>query len=41
MLDVNAALEYATRKHQGQKRIGGADYIIHPYEVMQLVKEKG
>lgn len=41
MLDINAALEYATRKHQGQKRLGGEDYIIHPYEVMQLVKEKG
>ena len=35
------ALEYATRKHEGQFRIGGKKYITHPVEVARLVKDKG
>lgn len=35
------ALAYATEKHKGQFRIGGAPYITHPMAVSQLVKEKG
>ena len=35
------ALEYATRKHEGQFRIGGKKYITYPIEVAQLVRDKG
>ena len=38
---VQRALEFATEKHKGQKRIGGDDYITHPYAVCEMVKEKG
>lgn len=38
---VNRALEFATQKHKGQKRIGGIDYISHPIAVYEMVKEKG
>ena len=38
---VRLALEFATEKHKGQKRIGGADYITHPVAVYEMVKEKG
>ena len=36
-----AALDYATRMHQGQKRIGGADYIKHPVAVSQKLRNQG
>lgn len=35
------ALEYATQKHSGQLRIGGAPYITHPVAVARLVRESG
>lgn len=38
---VKAALEYATLKHKGQKRIGGDDYITHPVRVCEIVKDQG
>ena len=38
---LKRALEYATGKHKGQKRIGGDDYITHPIAVCELVKEWG
>ncbi|MCQ2977771.1 MAG: HD domain-containing protein [archaeon] len=40
-MDYNLALEFATKKHMGQKRVGGDDYIIHPYTVSKYLKEKG
>ena len=38
---VQKALEYATKMHDGQKRIGGDDYITHPIAVCELVKNQG
>ena len=38
---VQLALEFATEKHKGQKRIGGDDYITHPLAVCEMVKNQG
>lgn len=38
---LERALNYATEKHKGQKRIGGKDYISHPKAVCEMVKEQG
>lgn len=38
---VSKALDFATLKHQGQKRIGGDDYITHPIAVCEIVKKQG
>ena len=38
---LKRALDFATEKHKGQKRIGGADYITHPVAVCEIVKAKG
>ena len=35
------ALEYATRMHEGQYRIGGDEYITHPVAVAEIVKKQG
>ena len=39
--NVMRALEYASQKHKGQKRIGGKDYITHPIAVCEMVKKQG
>lgn len=38
---VKRAIEFATKKHKGQKRIGGNDYISHPVAVYEMVKKQG
>jgi (p)ppGpp synthase/HD superfamily hydrolase len=38
---VRRALDFATQKHKGQKRIGGDDYISHPIAVCEMVKSQG
>ncbi|WES35957.1 HD domain-containing protein [Ruminiclostridium papyrosolvens DSM 2782] len=40
-MDCNRALEYATNKHKGQKRIGGDEYISHPVAVSNILKDLG
>lgn len=35
------ALEFATKKHQGQFRIGGLPYITHPVAVAKWLSDKG
>ena len=38
---IKRAIEFATQKHKGQKRIGGKDYISHPIAVYEMVKKQG
>ena len=38
---LQLAREFAKVKHKGQKRIGGEDYITHPIEVSEIVKNQG
>jgi (p)ppGpp synthase/HD superfamily hydrolase len=38
---IKKAIEFATQKHKGQKRIGGNDYISHPIAVYEMVKKQG
>ena len=38
---VKRAIEFATQKHKGQKRIGGNDYISHPIAVYEMLKKQG
>ena len=38
---IKRAIEFATQKHKGQKRIGGKDYITHPIAVCEMVKKQG
>lgn len=40
-INLELALRFAKAKHQGQKRIGGGDYITHPIAVCEIVKSQG
>ena len=40
-VSVKRALEFASLKHSGQKRIGGKDYITHPIAVCEILKKQG
>ena len=36
-----AAIDFATQAHEGQKRKSGEPYIIHPLAVMNILREWG
>lgn len=35
------ALQFATEKHKGQRRVGGAEYITHPIAVAEMLRAEG
>jgi hypothetical protein len=38
---TRAAIEYAERRHAGQRRADGAPFILHPLEVAALLHDRG
>lgn len=38
---LSNALRFAAKKHKGQLRIGGAEYITHPVAVAEIVRQNG
>lgn len=38
---VVAARALATRAHAGQERVGGAPYLVHPVEVVAILRDHG
>lgn len=40
-MDINRATKYAKSMHDGQYRMHGAEYIVHPIRVKEILKEKG
>lgn len=39
--DAEKYVEFIKQKHDGQKRIQGTEYYLHPLEVANILKEKG
>lgn len=37
---LEKALHYAWTHHKGQKRLGGAPYVVHPYRVAKIVADE-
>ena len=40
-MDFDKALTYIEEKHSGQFRHGGLEYVTHPVEVANMIREKG
>lgn len=40
-MDFEQAMQYAEDKHKGQYRQGGLEYVTHPIEVANMIREKG
>ena len=40
ILNYDEALEFATKKHLGQYRVGGKPYITHPIEVAEILRNR-
>ena len=40
ILNYDDALEFATKKHLGQYRVGGKPYITHPIEVAEILRNR-
>ncbi len=38
---LERALTFAAKKHKGQLRIGGDEYITHPIALCEIIKQKG
>lgn len=38
---LSRAFQFAAKKHKGQFRVGGEEYITHPAEVAEIVKNNG
>ena len=38
---LNAAYEFAAKKHKGQFRMGGEPYITHPAAVAEMIRQQG
>ena len=38
---INKAYNFAERAHEGQKRIGGEQYFIHPFETAKILASLG
>lgn len=39
--DIPESTEYAKKKHEGQFRIGGAPFIVHPIAVAEILRQDG
>lgn len=40
-MELNDYIEFIKKKHEGQKRIQGTPYYLHPLEVSNMLEKKG